>query len=247
MPPIYIINLDTDLERMASIAKNLQFLGLNYTRISAIRGKEVPKWQAQVDEKLYRTRNRMPLPRPGEVGCYLSHLKAMKEFMLTSEPWCVILEDDAEVLPECLDVLRCLDAKDDWDLVKLFCFHSGMPFRARAVTQKHHLVIHFTRTTSCAAYAINRRAAEILLKTMLPISEQVDHAIERPWETNLRVRGVRPMPIILAPVSANTTIGYNETATERRISITRLLRLFASRANKEVHRFLYALIEAARS
>jgi hypothetical protein len=82
---------------------------------------------------------------------------------------------------------------------------------------------------------------------MLPISEQVDLALERPWETNLRVRGVRPMPVILAPVSANTTISYNETATERRPSITKLLRLFASRANKEVRRFLYAIIEVAWS
>jgi glycosyl transferase family 25 len=247
MPPIYIINLDKDFERMASLAKNLQFLGLNYTRISAIHGKAVPQWEDLVNEKLYKKRNRMPMPRPGEVGCYLSHLKAMKEFMLTGEPWCVILEDDVEVLPECLEVLRALGTQDDWDLAKLFCFHSGMPFRTRAITQKHHLVIHFTRTTSSAAYAINRRAAETLLKAMLPISEQVDHALERPWETSLRVRGVRPMPIILAPVSANTTIGYNETATERRLSITRLLWLFASRANKEIHRFLYALIEAARS
>jgi glycosyl transferase family 25 len=161
MPPIYVINLDRDVERMASLAGNLQALALPFERISAVLGKEVPNWEQLVDAELYASRNREPMPRPGEVGCYLSHLKAMEEFLRTDALWCVILEDDVEVRPECVEVLAALDAKDDWDLVKLFCFHYGMPMRKRALTPTHHLVVHLTRTTSSAAYAVNRRAAEL--------------------------------------------------------------------------------------
>jgi glycosyl transferase family 25 len=242
MPPIYVINLDRDVERMASLARSLEALALPFERVSAVLGKQVPDWEKLVDAVLYSARNRLPMPRPGEVGCYLSHLKAMETFLQTDARWCVILEDDVEVRPECVEVLAALGKQDDWDLVKLFCFHSGLPVRKRALTAKHHLVVHLTRTTSSAAYAVNRRAAETLLKSMRPISEQVDHALERPWETGLRVRGVRPLPVVLAPVAATTTIGYADRS-DHRLPLGRAVRLFLSRAGKELRRFGHGLAE----
>lgn len=237
-----MINLDRDVERMASLAGSLKSLGLEYVRVPAVLGKEVPGWEKLVDASLYGDRNRNVMPRPGEVGCYLSHLKAMEEFLRTDAPWCVILEDDVEVLPGCVPVLEALGRRDDWDLAKLFCFHSGMPVRKRALTSDHHLVVHLTRTTSSAAYAVNRRAAETMLKSMRPITEQVDHALDRPWETGLRVRGVRPLPVILAPVSATTSIGYADR-DDRRLPLRRAVRLFLSRAGKEIRRFANGLVE----
>ncbi len=141
-----------------------------------------------------------------------------------------------------VEVLAALGKQDDWDLVKLFCFHSGMPVRKVALTPTHHLVVHLTRTTSSAAYAVNRRAAETLLRSMRPITEQVDHALDRPWETGLRVRGVRPLPVILAPVAATTTIGYADR-DGRRLPLGRAVRLFLSRAGKEISRFTNGLAE----
>ena len=245
MPPIFVINLDRDVERMASIDGSLKSLGLNYVRVPAVLGKDVPGWEQLVDANLYGARNRNVMPRAGEVGCYLSHLKAMEEFLRTDAPWCLILEDDVEVRPECVEVLAALGQKDDWDLLKLFCFHSGLPVRKRALTPTHHLVVHLTRTTSSAAYAVNRRAAETLLKSMRPISEQVDHALERPWETGLRVRGVRPLPVVLAPVAATTTIGYDGRHATR-LPWKRSLRLFLSRAGKEIRRFACGVAESFR-
>ncbi|MBM3869036.1 MAG: glycosyltransferase family 25 protein [Verrucomicrobia bacterium] len=242
MPPIYVINLDRDVERMTSLAGSLRALGLDYVRVPAVLGREVPGWENLVDAGRYAARNRNAMPRPGEVGCYLSHLKVMEAFLRTDAPWCVILEDDVEVRPECVEVLRALAEKDDWDLAKLFCFHAGMPVRKRALTPTHHLVVHLTRTTSSAAYAVNRRAAETLLRTMRPITEQVDHALDRPWETGLRVRGVRPLPVVLAPVAATTTIGYADRG-DRRLPLRRALRLFVSRAGKEIRRFANGLAE----
>lgn len=242
MPPIFVINLDRDVERMASMAVGLRARGLGYVRVPAVLGKEVPGWENLVDAELYGARNRNAMPRAGEVGCYLSHLRAMEEFLRTGAPWCVILEDDVDVLPDCPDVLKALGRRDDWDLAKLFCFHSGMPVRKRALTPRHHLVVHLTRTTSSAAYAINRRAAETLLRSMRPITEQVDHALDRPWESCLRVRGVRPLPVVLAPVAATTTIGYADRA-DRSLPLRRGARLFLSRAGKEIRRFTNGLAE----
>ena len=245
-PLIYVINLDRDAERMASIRANLEALGLAFERLPAVMGKDVPEWEKLVDLPAYAWRNRLDSPRAGEVGCYLSHLKAMETFLRTDAPWCVILEDDVEVLPACAEVLRSLAEKDDWDLVKLFNFHSGMPVTKRALAGGHRLVAHLTRTTSSAAYAVNRRAAESLLKSMRPISEQVDHALDRPWETGLRTRGIRPMPVVLAPVAHTTsTIGYQDRSKARR-TLGKSLKLFLARAKKEISRFGYGLFDAMR-
>ncbi len=240
-PLIYVINLDRDTERMASVRDNLAKLGLDYQRLPAIVGKDVRDWQKLVDQSAYAWRNRLDMPRAGEVGCYLSHLKAMETFLQTDAPWCVILEDDVEVLPACADVLRSLAEKDDWDLVKLFNFHSGMPVKKRELVGGHRLVAHLTRTTSSAAYVLNRRAAETLLKSMCPITEQVDHALDRPWETGLRTRGIRPMPVVLAPVAYTTsTIGYQDKAKSPR-TLVKTMVLFHSRAKKEIARFFHGL------
>ena len=245
VPLIYVINLDRDAERMASIRANLEGLGLPFERLSAVMGKDVPEWEKLVDMSAYAWRNRLDTPRAGEVGCYLSHLKAMETFLRTDAPWCVILEDDVEVLPACADVLRSLAEKDDWDLVKLFNFHSGLPVKKRALGAGHHLVVHLTRTTSSAAYVVNRRAAETLLKSMRPITEQVDHALDRPWETGLRTRGIRPMPVVLAPVAHTTsTIGYQDKKKGRPLG--KALKLLLSRAKKEICRFGYGLFDAVR-
>ena len=245
-PLIYVINLDRDTERLASIHANLIRLGLSYERLPAVMGKDVPDWEKLVDLPAYEWRNRLDMPRAGEVGCYLSHLKAMETFLKTDTPWCVILEDDVEVLPACAEVLRSLAEKDDWDLVKLFNFHSGLPVKKRALGSAHHLVVHLTRTTSSAAYVVNRRAAETLLKSMRPISEQVDHALDRPWETGLRTRGIRPMPVILAPVAHTTsTIDYQGRGKQGR-SLGKSLKLFLSRAKKEISRFGCGLFDAVR-
>jgi glycosyl transferase family 25 len=186
------------------------------------------------------------MPRAGEVGCYLSHLKAMETFLQTDAPWCVILEDDVEVLPACAEVLRSLAETDDWDLVKLFNFHSGMPVKKRELAGGHRLVAHLTRTTSSAAYVVNRRAADTLLKSMLPMSEQVDHALDRPWENGLRTRGIRPMPVTLAPFATTTsTIGYQDKAKGRR-TLMKSVKLFLARAKKEISRFGYGLWDAVR-
>jgi hypothetical protein len=53
---------------------------------------------------------------------------------------------------------------------------------------------------------------------------------------------VRPLPIILAPVAATTTIGYDDRSG-RRLSSGRAVHLFMSRSSKEVRRFANGLAE----
>jgi len=63
-PLIYVINLDRDTERLASIRANLGALGLGFERLPAVMGKDVPDWEKLVDLAAYAWRNRMDTPLP---------------------------------------------------------------------------------------------------------------------------------------------------------------------------------------
>jgi len=244
IPIAYVINLDRDTKRMSGTADNLSRLGIKYERIPAVNGGALTNSATLIDGPRYRVRNRRDEPRPGEIGCYLSHLKAIDTFLRTEAPWCLILEDDVELSSDCPKLFETLDRSDDWDLVKLFNFHGGTPIACRRLGASHHLVVHLTCTTSAAAYVLNRRAAKTLSATLLPIVEQFDHAMDRPWVSRLRIRGIRPMPAALrSEDAAASTIGY-DNRSRRPFRPLKEIRLGAFRAAKELSRLLYAIGEA---
>ena len=241
--PIYVVNLDRDTERLAAITENLRGFALSFERIPAVLGAHHADDPKIVDFARYPARNRRQTPRNGEVGCYLSHLHAYERLLASRHRWCVVLEDDADCLPTLPGVLEGLDRRDDWDMAKLFCYHGGTPVTVARLGDGSRLCVHLTRTTSTAGYAINRRAAETLLRSLLPMSQQIDHAMDRPWETGLRIRGVHPRPVRLAPTSAATSIGYSDKDAIRQANP----RLFAWRATSEACRFVHGVVESARA
>lgn len=245
MPPVFVINLDSSPDRMAMMAQRLTEAGIPFRRVPGVLGRDLPEWESWVDLERYPALNRAPKPKPGEVGCYLSHLRALETFLASGEPWGVILEDDAEPLPGLKQTLDDLGEAGDWDVVKLFCFHSGTPVGKRRLSQGRRLAVHLTRTTSNAAYAVNRHAAEVLLRHLRPMREQVDHAIDRPWETGLRIRSVRPLPMRLMATSKRSTIG--KMAHPWKLDPVRGLRLFINRTWKEIRRFFHAVGDVIRS
>lgn len=240
--PVLVINLDRDTARLESVRRELEASGIPFTRIPAVLGAERLDEPGLVDLAAYRARNRADSPRGGELGCYLSHLRAMEAFLATGAPMAVILEDDVAILPGFRETVAGLGERDDWDLAKLFCYHRGWPVRGRELAAGRRLCAHLLMTTSTAAYAINRRAAETLVRTLLPMREQIDHAHDRPWESGLRVRGVRPPAAQLAGVARQTTIGYEDHSRENR-TLRKNLRLLAYRAGRETRRFLHTLGE----
>jgi len=241
--PIYVINLEKDAERLTSISTNLGALGLAFERVPAVLGADYTDDPHTVDLRRYSRRNRRPKPRNGEVGCYLSHLRAYERLLSSEHLWCVILEDDAECLPELPGVLTELGRRDDWDMAKLFCFHGGTPVPVGRLAGGQRLCVHLTRTTSTAGYAINRRAAETLLRALLPMYTQIDHAMDRPWETGLRIRGVRPLPVRLAPLSAVTTLGGKDKKSSRNSNPGLVL----WRGSNEASRVMNGIAECARA
>jgi GR25 family glycosyltransferase involved in LPS biosynthesis len=114
---IYVINLDRDTERLKKFKNNMK--QYNYTRIKAIYGKEED--MTKYDEILYTSKFIVP---KNVLGASLSHRKALKTFIETSDKeYAIIFEDDA--IPSNIDTLDhdineiFETAPKGWDMIKL--------------------------------------------------------------------------------------------------------------------------------
>ncbi|WP_164736698.1 glycosyltransferase family 25 protein [Pararhodobacter zhoushanensis] len=123
-PPVYVINLDGSADRLASASAQLHAAGLTFERVPAFDGRgltvaEFPDYDAA------RARAYMGRPlRGGEIGCYLSHLRAARRVAESGALVGIVLEDDvqlspdfASVFPQLLDWLAAQPR--DWDLINL--------------------------------------------------------------------------------------------------------------------------------
>ena len=90
----WVINLDRAPDRLDRISRQLQRLGLPFTRLPAVDARALTADQrAALDEAGYRRKHGME-PLPGELGCYLSHVESMRLFLAGQAEFTLILEDD---------------------------------------------------------------------------------------------------------------------------------------------------------
>lgn len=97
---VYVINLDNSLSRWEKISQDLGHLNASFERVSAIYGKSID-WQAVSDDQYCRAYMGRSI-QPGEVGCFMSHVKALQKFIDDSEDYAIVLEDDSQVSTDLL-------------------------------------------------------------------------------------------------------------------------------------------------
>jgi len=152
--PIYCINLDDQPERWEYMENQFKYWEIeNYTRVSAYDGRE--------DDLSDILKGRYPeMVTSGEIGCVTSHLKAIKQFYDSGEPYAIMMEDDCD-----LELVRFWNftwqdfyAKIpyDWDVCQIAIICTG----------DIHIKVHkrFVNDFSTACYLITRHHAEKLIK-----------------------------------------------------------------------------------
>nr|WP_255419307.1 glycosyltransferase family 25 protein [Limnohabitans sp. T6-5] len=192
----YVINLDRSPDRMNRIADNLQKIGLAYERHPAVDGRGLDLCsQLDFDATGYA---RMHGKRPvaNEVGCYLSHMNAIKRFLQTDEKYCLILEDDALLPTDLLEVLQqVLSSPAQGDLTLLYGNRRMVALPVARLSGRRNIVGYWGKQTGAVAYLINRKAAKAFLHHMLPMRLPLDHAFSQVWAMGIRIRGVHPFPV----------------------------------------------------
>lgn len=236
---VYVINLDRSVDRLNVISAQLSAQQLAFVRIPAVDGKQAsPEQLALLDESRYR-RSHGKTSVPGELGCYLSHVEAIRQFAGSGHDFAIVLEDDALVQPNFFEVVHSLTrCAQRWDVVKLSGVHSGTPARVFAIDASHDLCVMFSRCTGASAYVLNQRAAQNYLKRLLPMFLPFDHEFDKGWKYALRVRAVRPFPVLHNEHVA-TTIA-TPLSKHRRLPAIKRLSTHLYRLANELTRLNYA-------
>ncbi len=173
----------------------LDDLALPWVRIEAIDGAQFGDlpWN-NFDDFTYRYLWGK-VPHPNELGCYLSHIRALETFLATNAPHAIVVEDDAVFADDMVDVVtQLIQQPDDWDIVKLESRHWGMPITVMPLRNGRRLVAYTQRSTGATAYLLSRSAAAAYVRKLLPMKVPYDHAFDQVWRFGLRMRGVLPVP-----------------------------------------------------
>lgn len=191
----YIINLDRVPERWEHMSTTFAKVDIPVVRVSAIDGKQLQLPCASFDDKKFRNFHGRNI-NIFEVACYLSHLKAIELFLESDDEISMICEDDLFLKPRASEVIKAALAKRSlWNILRLTGLRKGKACRVQHLTSDHFLTVHLGRLKGAGAYLIDRKAASILVKKLLPMWLPWDHAIDREWNFGLKALAVAPFPI----------------------------------------------------
>ena len=129
-------------------------------------------------------RDHEELDSAGGVGCYLSHTAVWRAFLKRSEPYMIVLEDDAIIPPDFLERLDSAMAEatllpqhpDVWFFSKPCGWYYDYKGRPRPQNVKGQVLGPWIMNTcaSFTGYMISRTGAERLLETAFPLDMHVD-------------------------------------------------------------------------
>ncbi len=203
---IYLINLDRSTDRLLSAEKHFNAVGLPFERIVAIDANKEDLSAYPIDRKIFQRTHGRATIRPGEIGCYFSHLKALRAFLASDREFGVVCEDDVLPQVQLSTVLEdLLTFSHEWDIVSLFHFHRGGPLVVRRA-KEFAMNVHIAHISSAAAYFLSRQAAETLVSYLEVMRACIDHSLYESWKHGLRLRSVTPMPVNLAAQAHQSTI-----------------------------------------
>jgi GR25 family glycosyltransferase involved in LPS biosynthesis len=154
---IYWINLERSVDRRVKLEQTLNLFPVKNIRYEAIDGLLIS------DENLYgKFQTKQFYRRKVEYACLLSHLSVIKLFSESTNNYALILEDDVN-----LEFLKfwnkpiseiVKDAPTDWDIIML-TYMNNSKINDVYTLNKGNIY-------SCAAYIINKSAANKLIKNI---------------------------------------------------------------------------------
>ncbi len=197
-----LINLSKDTDRLARMSAKLNAASIRFERLDAVYGTNMPLWlKPYFLDQDDRIASKLLL---GEVGCYASHLLAMRMVERFNEP-CLILEDDLEFAGDFSSVLVALKSLPvSYDIIRLSNpvkrYHSPV----LKLSSEYQLIKYSSVPPSAGAYVVTPAGANKFLSWKKLRTLPVDQDLRRIWSTKMVTYGVLPRPVV--PDTGNSTI-----------------------------------------
>lgn len=153
--PVYYINLDKDTDRLTYIEKQLSELNfLKYKKIEAIDGNN------------YKNKINAPNISSADIGCTMSHMKALEEFLGSNNDLAIVCEDDAD-----FSNLKNTNIKVEIDVNSMHSNNGLADFCLQlAVLSREEMPINFELHErsfwdfGTTVYLVNRKYAETMIE-----------------------------------------------------------------------------------
>ncbi len=189
---ICLINLERSTDRLAACASQLDSYGLPFDRIEAVNGDTL---DVSTINELYNfgdSSYHKHMTR-GELGCYLSHVRAWQAIVDEQLDYAVILEDDILLQDDIQQGLEAITyIQQPWDVIKL----AEAPAKRKAVHQipasDFSLITYNKVPSRTCAQAVSLSGARKLLGTSIKINRPIDIELQYWWESELSVFGLKP-------------------------------------------------------
>lgn len=237
----YVINLERSKERYDYVKNNIEALGVQVERISAIDGNALTDVEIseKADLKTYK-QFLGHLPKLGTIGCSLSHIKAWQTFLDSNFEFAIIFEDDVSFEPTKLKstITQLIEDKKLWDINNFETAHGGTPLSIKSFSDGQKLVVYLTEVSHAGAYMINREAAHKLLEKALPIKMPIDHYFTRVWEFDLKFTGIEN-PRLVYQTFGSSEIAQTKKLTQEKLPISHEIKRGIYKFQSYVMRFLY--------
>lgn len=165
---IYLISLEQDKLRREVLRENFPQTYPEMQWIKAVNGKELSAKEYFFYSQQYFNEHQKIIT-PSEVGCTLSHIRALEAFLKTEENFCLILEDD--VIGTDQDIFNLENLINGRQLQGVICLRdqSDFGFSKYIYGKKNKKVHELSRFSikfiyGTCSYALDRNAARHLLK-----------------------------------------------------------------------------------
>lgn len=173
---IYVINLESNVDRLKSFDSMMKKFNWNYQRHLAIDGKKITENLNRLKEKYIR---KFSLLSPGEIGCLLSHVLLWEEVANNpSKKRILIFEDDARTYAEGKTIenilLNFYSYLKSHSILEPEMLYLGKALDDCLSYEKVWENIYKTKHPLCLhAYIINKHGAQKLLK-LTPYNVPID-------------------------------------------------------------------------
>lgn len=165
---------------------------------------------------------------PGEIGCYMSHIGVWRDFLDSRHDVTLILEDDILLHDDFLVAMQHgLVSIDKWDMLKLSRIRAKFPVKQDLIGP-YQLSAFIGSFTGMGAYLITRSCAKQLLPHMLPISQPIDHALDRIDLRTFRHFALQPFPSHTDDLGNSTITGVGFSKVKK-FHVSRRMNVYQNR------------------
>ena len=166
--PIYLVSLEQDVTRREKLKKQFPETYSNFQHIKAVDGRILSaKEYFDKTQGFYKKYKRIMLP--AELGCSLSHIKALTDFLNTDNAHALIIEDDIIGTDKDFSFISEFIKSTSFNGITFCGCQDGLLLRykyGRPITHNILKIAHSNRDefSRTAAYIVSRSAAETILE-----------------------------------------------------------------------------------